>query len=97
MYSSISKTVTLFPHLLLFSLALGSSSTITNLILDPAPLSSCYISLLFPISHTMIFSSMLVRLLYLMFMLPALYQTLLFFFSSLVQMSLSVHVLLLTH
>merc|ERR1712106_776364 len=96
MYSSISKTAALFQHLLLFSLVLGSSSTIANLILDPTPLSSCYTSLLFPISHTLIFSSILVRLLHLMFMLPTLYQTLLFFFSSLVQMSLSVHVLLLT-
>ena len=105
LYSSFiqnSSWPSLFPNLLIFGLFLGSSSSLVRITLDPASISYCIASRLVPISYTIIYSTLLVRLVYLhslhkdMYRLPTLYQTLLLIFCVLVQVSLSIQSLLLT-
>ena len=104
-YSSFTLNTTwalIFPHLLLLGLFLGSSSSLAHITLDPTSMSSCSTSLLVPISYSMIYSTLLVRLVYLhslhkdMYRLSTLYQTLLLLFCVLVQVSVSTQSLLLT-
>jgi hypothetical protein len=105
-YSSFIKNASwpsLFPILLVFGLFLGSSSSLVLITLDPVLPISCISSILVPISYTIIYSTLLVRLVYLhslqndMYKLSTLYQTLLLFFFVLVQVSLSTQLLLLMH
>ena len=95
--SSSSPKSLLFPHLLLLGLCLGSSSMLAQVSLEP----SCLSSLLCPVSYSLIYSSLLARLVYLHSLhkgvyLPSLYQTLLLLFCVLVQVSLSTQLLLLS-
>jgi hypothetical protein len=105
LYSSFIKNTSwpsMFPNLLLSGLFLGSSSSLDHITLDPASISSCISSVLVPISYTIIYSTLLVRLVYLhslhkdMYRLSTLYQTLLLFFCVMVQVSVSTQSLLLT-
>jgi len=81
-----------FPHVLLLGATLGSASNLASVTLN----STCHSSTLLPISYSLVYSAMLVRLVLLhslhrdMYKLPSLYQTLLLVFTSLVQISLSV-------
>ena len=99
--SHSSHTTTLFPHLLLLGLCLGSSSSLAHVSLAPHSLPSCLSSLLLPVAYSLIYSSLLVRLVYLRSLhkgvyLPSLYQALLLLFCLLVQISLTSQLLLLT-
>ena len=105
LYSSFIQNTSwpsMFPNLLLFGLFLGSSSSLAHITLDPASPTSCISSILVPISYTIIYSTLLVRLVYLqslhkdMYRLSTLYQTLLVIFCVLVQVSLSTQSLLLS-
>ena len=104
LYSSFIKNASwpsLFPNRLMFGLFLGSSSSLAHITLDPSLTSSCLSSILFPISYTIIYATLLVRLVYLhslhkdMYRLPNLYQTLLLLLIVLVQVSVSAQSLLL--
>ena len=88
------KLPSLFPYLLLIGIFLGSTSNLININLTSSY--SSFTSLIVPTSCTLIYPSLLVRLLYLMFRLPTLYQTFLLLFCVLVQVSVSTQVLLLT-
>lgn len=99
--SSSSHTPSLFPHLLLLGLTLGSSSSLAQVSLEPSSLPSCLASLLLPVAYSLIYSSLLVRLVYLRSLhkgvyLPSLYQALLLLFTVLVQLSLSCQLVLLS-
>jgi len=98
---SHSSQPSLFPHLLLLGLALGSSSSLAQVSLQPLSLPSCLASVLLPVAYALIYSSLLVRLVYLRSLhkgvyLPALYQALLLLFTVLVQLSLTGQLLLLS-
>ena len=98
---SHSSQPSLFPHLLLLGLALGSSSSLAQVSLEPLSLPSCLASVLLPVAYALIYSSLLVRLVYLRSLhkgvyLPALYQALLLLFTVLVQLSLTGQLLLLS-
>ena len=80
-----------FPHVLLLGATLGSASNLASVTLN----STCHTSSLLPISYSLVYSAMLVRLVLLhslhrdMYKLPTLYQSLLLVFTTLVQISLS--------
>ena len=90
----------LFPHILLLGQFIGSSSSLASVTLDPTSKFYFLPTVLVPISYTMIYSTLLVRLVYLhslhKAMLPTLYQTLLLLFCILVQISASTQSLLCT-
>ena len=105
LYSSFSLSTTwppLFPHLLLLGIFLGSSSNLASITIDPSSLFSSSNSILIPLSYSLIYSTLLVRLVYLhslhkaMYMLPTIYQTLLLLFCVLVQISVSTQSLIFT-
>ena len=105
LYSSLSLSPTwhsLFPHFILLGQFLGSSSSLLYVVIDQSSTSFSVSTLLVPISYTIIFSTLLVRLVYIhsynknMYKLPTLYQSLLLFFCILVQVSVSIQSLLIT-
>jgi len=105
LYTSFNQNTSsspLFPNILLLGLFLGSSSSLAHITLDPTSTSSCITSLLVPISYSMIYSTLLVRMVYIyslhkdMYRLPTFYQTLLLFFCVMVQVSVSIQSFLLT-
>ena len=82
LYSSFTLRTTwhhLFPHFILFGQFIGSSSSLAFIVIDPTSKASCITSLFIPISYTIIYSTLLVRLVYLhslkndMYKLPTLY------------------------
>ena len=90
-----------FFHQVLLCLLIGSCYGIAHVTLDLSSISSCSITVLIPISYTMLYSTLLVRLVYLHSLhksvhLPILYQALLFFICVLVQLSLSTQNILLS-
>ena len=81
-----------FPHVLLLGATLGSASNLASVTLS----SGCHSSSLLPISYSLVYSGLVVRLVLLhslhrdlMYKLPVIYQALLLVFSSLVQICLS--------
>ena len=104
-YSSIANKIScsfLFPNSLLFGLFIGSASSLAQVYFTH-PSTISYISItLGPFSSTIIFSSLLVRLVYIhslnkdMYKLPTFYQTILLFFCVLVQVSVSMQSIFIT-
>ena len=81
-----------FPHILLLGITLGSASNLASVTLS----SGCHSSSLLPISYSLVYSALLVRLVVLhslhrdmMYKLPPIYQALLLVFTALVQLCLS--------
>ena len=104
-YSSFKNTLSwtfLFPNSLLFGLFTGSASSLAQVYFTHPSTISFISTTLGPFSSTLIFSSLLVRLVYIhslnkdMHKLPTLYQTLLLFFCVLVQVAVSTQSLLIT-
>ena len=104
-YSSFTNTFSwtfLFPNSLLFGLFTGSASSLAQVYFAHPSTISFISTTLGPFSSTLIFSSLLVRLVYIhslnkdMHKLPTLYQTLLLFFCVLVQVSVSTQSFLIT-
>ena len=97
LYSSFSQPLSsswppVFPHILLLGATIGSASNLASVTLS----SSCHSSSLLPISYSLVYSAMLVRLVVLhslhrdlLVKLPSLYQALLLVTTSLVQLCLS--------
>ena len=88
-----------FPHILLLGATLGSASNLASVTLS----SSCHSSSLLPISYSLVYAAMMVRLVLLhslhrdlMYKLPAIYQALLLVTTTLVQLSLSAQSVLLS-
>jgi len=105
LYSSFSLSALMppvFPHVILLSISIGSSSNLAWVTLSPSPLSSCYTALLLPLSYASLYSALLTRLVYLhslhkdLYKLPSLYQGLLLCFTVLVQVSLTTQALLVS-
>ena len=105
LYTSINLATTwenLFPHFILLGQFLGSSSSLVNVVIDHSSTYFCLVTLLVPISYTLIYSTLMVRLVYIyslhkdMYRLPTIYQTLLLFFCVMVQVSVSIQSFLLT-
>lgn len=88
-----------FPHILLLGATLGSASNLASVTLS----SGCHSSSLLPISYSLVYSAMLVRLVVLhslhrdmMYKLPTIYQALLLVFTALVQLCLSAQSVILS-
>ena len=61
LYSSFTLSTTwhhLFPHFILLGQFLGSSSSLAYIVIDPTSPTSCIISLLIPISYSLIYSTL---------------------------------------
>ena len=97
--SSSSSWPPVFPHILLLAATLGSASNLASVTLS----SSCHSSSLLPISYSLVYAAMMVRLVLLhslhrdlMYKLPAIYQALLLVTTTLVQLCLSAQSVLLS-
>ena len=87
-----------FPQLLLLSVFLGSSSSLVLVLMEPN--TSCFVFVLHPVSYSLVYSSLLVRLTSLRLhqqSLPvsSIHQALVFFLSILLQLSATSHHLLM--
>ena len=94
---STCRKPSVFPHLLLFSIFLGSSSSLVLVLVEPD--TTCFVFVLHPVSYSLVYSSLLVRLTSLRLhqqSLPvsSIHQVLVFFLSFLLQISSTSHHLL---
>ena len=97
--SSSSSWPPVFPHILLLGATLGSASNLASVTLS----SGCHSSSLLPISYSLVYSAMMVRLVVLhslhrdlMYKLPTIYQALLLVTTSLVQLCLSAQAVIIS-
>ena len=101
-YSSFTKKTSLashFPNSLLFGLLIGSSSSLARISSHQSTTLFCISLLLFPLSYTIMFSSLFVRQMHIQSFnkISTLYQSLLLFFCVLVQVAVSTQSLLVPH
>ena len=94
---STCRKPSVFPHLLLFSIFLGSSSSLVLVLVEPD--TTCFVFVLHPVSYSLVYSSLLLRLTSLRLhqqSLPvsSIHQVLVFFLSFLLQISSTSHHLL---
>ena len=92
---SLGRTHLFLHFFLFFGLLMGSISNIIHVSLESTAVSLCYISLLIPLSYSIIYSSLLLNLFSFLHSLPLSYNCLLVFLCLLLQVSPSIQIIFL--